>query len=355
MEARIVAALARATTTEEVLDLARDYQHEEHFLVGTRLLSGALTPRDAGLAYSALAVGTIRALLARAEAAFAAEHGRIAGLTLAVLGFGRLGSREMSAASDLDLVVVYDAPAQAMSDGAKPLDASAWVARLTQRLVTHLTAPTRRGKLYDVDMRLRPSGRQGPLATKFSAFAAYQKTTAATWEHLALTRARVVAGDAGLARRIEAAIDEAFLAPRPSLETDVAAMRALMERERPASGIWDLKLSRGGLVDGEFLAQTLALARPDLRNPAPRIVLARAAGENLVPPGAVPAYDLQATADQIVKLALPAGATPDTAGRGFKARLAQACGCANWAALAPALADARATLRAAFEAVVGQP
>ena len=279
MEARIVSALARATTTEEVLDLARDYQHEEHFLIGTRLLSGALAPREAGLAYTALAVGTIRALLARAEAAFAAEHGRIPGLTLAVLGFGRLGSREMTASSDLDLVLVYDAPANATSEGARPLDASTWVARLTQRLVTALTAPTRRGRLYDVDMRLRPSGRQGPLATKFSAFAAYQKTTAATWEHLALVRARVVAGDAGLARRLEAAIAEALGAPRATLHADVAAMRALMARERPPSGVWDLKLAPGGLVDAEFTAQTLALAHPALRDPAPRVVLERAAAQ----------------------------------------------------------------------------
>ncbi|MCX8252350.1 MAG: bifunctional [glutamine synthetase] adenylyltransferase/[glutamine synthetase]-adenylyl-L-tyrosine phosphorylase [Beijerinckiaceae bacterium] len=353
MDARVLAALARATTTEDVLDAARDYQHEEHFLIGTRLLAGTLAPRDAALAYSALAVGTIRALLVRAEATLAADHGRVPGLTLAVLGFGRLGSREMSATSDLDLVVVYDAPAQAMSDGARSLDASTWVTRLTQRLTTHLTAPTRRGRLYDVDMRLRPSGRQGPLATKFSAFAAYQKTTAATWEHLALTRARVVAGDAGLATRIEAAIAEALGGgSREGVMADVAEMRALMARERPPSGFWDLKLAEGGLVDGEFAAQALSLARPDLRDVAPRVVLERAAAEGLVPSGSVAAYDLQAAADQIIKLALPAGATPEEAGRGLKARLAQACGCASWPALKPALAEARATLRAAFEAAV---
>ena len=355
MAARITNALARATAIEDVLDLARDWQHEEHFLIGTRLLSGALSPRDASLAYSTLAVGTIRALLVRVEAAFAAGHGRVPGASLAVLAFGRLGSREMTAASDLDLVVVYDVPPErAMSDGAKPLDASTWFARLTQRLVTALTAPTRRGRLYEVDMRLRPSGRQGPLATKFSAFAAYQKTTAAAWEHLALTRARVVAGDAGLACRLEAAITEALALPRPTLQADVTAMRALMARERPPSGAWDLKLAPGGLVDAEFAAQTLAVARPELRDPAPRVVLERATALGLVAPTAVAAYDLTAAADQIVKLALPAGGTPEDAGRGLKARLAQACGCANWAALKPALADARGTLRAAFEAVVGR-
>ncbi len=268
-----------------------------------------------------------------------------------MLAFGKLGSRETTAASDLDLVVVYDFdPARATSDGPRRLDAPTYFTRLTQRLVAALTAPTRRGRLYDVDMRLRPSGRQGPLATKLSAFAAYQRTTAATWEHLALTRARVVAGDPGLAARIEAAITVALdETPRPALAAEVAAMRALMARERPPANAWDLKLSPGGLVDGDFLAQTLALRRPDLRAHAPRAVLERAAAAGLVTPTAVAAYDLQAAADQIVRLALPEGRTPETAGRGLKLRLAQACGFASWTALKPALAEARAALRAAFE------
>ncbi len=351
MAERVSAALARGTTIEEVLDFARDYQHEEHFLIGTRLLSGALAPREAGLAYTVLAVGVIRALLDRVVAAFAAEHGHVAGASLAVLAFGKLGSGEMTAASDLDLVVVYDVePGRATSDGAKPLDAATWFTRLTQRLVTALTAPTRRGRLYDVDMRLRPSGRQGPLATKLSAFAAYQRTTAATWEHLALTRARVVAGDPDLAARIDAAIVTALDGkPRPALHDEVAAMRELMARERPPADAWDLKLSPGGLVDGDFLAQTLALRRPDLRDHAPRTVLERAALAGLMAPSVVAAYDLQAAAEQIVRLALPGGMTPAQAGRGLKQRLAGACGLPAWSALGQALDTARATMRAACE------
>ncbi len=352
MAARVAAALARAATTEEVLDLARDYGHEEHFLIGTRLLSGALAPRDAGRAFTALAVGTVRALLARVETTFAAEHGLVPGASLAVLAFGRLGSRETTAASDLDLVVVYDFdPARAVSDGPRRLDAPTYFTRLTQRLVAALTVPTRRGRLYDVDMRLRPSGRQGPLATKLSAFAAYQRTTAATWEHLALTRARVVAGDLALAARIEAAIAAALDGTlRPTLASDVAAMRALMARERPPTNAWDLKLAPGGLFDGDFLAQTLALQHPDLRERAPRAVLERAAAAGLVAAECVAAYDLQAAAEQIVRLALPEGRTPEDAGRGLKLRLAQACGFTTWTALKPALAEAQAALRVAFEA-----
>ena len=351
MAARFSGALARGTTIEEVLDLARDYQHEEHFLIGTRLLSGAFAPREAGLAYTVLAVGVIRALLDRVLAAFATEHGTVPGSSLAVLAFGKLGSGEMTAASDLDLVVVYDVePGRAASDGAKPLDATTWFTRLTQRLVAALTAPTRRGRLYDVDMRLRPSGRQGPLATKFSAFAAYQRTTAETWEHLALTRARVVAGDPGLAARIDVAIATALdCRARPVLHVEVATMRALVARERPPANSWDMKLSSGGLIDGEFLAQTLALRRPDLRDRVPRQVLENAASAGLLTPAVVAAYDLQAAAEQIVRLALHNGMQPDGAGRGLKRRLAEACGLATWTAFHDALDKARATLRNAFE------
>ena len=298
----------------------------------------------------------MRALLARVEATFAAEHGLVPGASLAVLAFGRLGSRETTAASDLDLAVVYDFdPACAMSDGLRRLDAPTYFTRLTQRLVVALTVPTRRGRLYEVDMRLRPSGRQGPLATKLSAFAAYQRTTAATWEHLALTRARVVAGDPALAVRIEAAITAALdETPRPALAAYVAAMRALMARERPPANAWDLKLSPGGLVDGDFLAQTLALRHSDLREHAPRAVLERAAAAGLVAPAAVAAYDLQAAAEQIVRLTLPEGRTPEDAGRGLKLRLAQACGFTTWAALKPALAEAQVALRVAFEVEIAR-
>ena len=354
MEARVADALARAPMIEEVLDLARDYQHEEHFLIGTRLLSGALTPPEAGFAYTALAVGIVRALLRRTLEAFEAEHGRIAGASMAVLAFGRLGSRETTAASDLDLVVVYDFdPERSLSDGAKRLEAPTYFTRLTQRLITHLTAPTRRGRLYDVDMRLRPSGRQGPLATKFSAFAAYQKTTAATWEHLALVRARVIAGDAALGARIEAAVAEALQErPPAAFVADVVAMRALMARERPPAGPWDLKLTPGGLVDGEFLAQTLAILRPGLRDPSPRVVLQRAVDAGLVPAVALGAYDLQSAATQMIRLALPEGFAPDASGRGFKLRLAQACGTTSWSALKQVLHEHQLAMRAAFEATL---
>src|SRR5208283_5886694 len=123
----------------------------------------------------------VGAMLKQVEAAFAVDHGRVRGGRVAVLAMGKLGSREMTAASDLDLIVVYDFPAEASeSDGARPLGAVVYYTRLTQRLIAALTAPTKAGKLYDVDLRLRPSGRKGPLATQLSSFKLYQLKEAET-------------------------------------------------------------------------------------------------------------------------------------------------------------------------------
>ena len=248
MEARAETVLARSHTTEDFLDAIRDFHHEEHFLIGVALLSGDLDPDDAGTAYAALAVGIIRVALRQLGATFARDHGLVPGSAVAVLAMGKLGSREMTATSDLDLVILYgydqDRPE---SDGPRPLHATQYFTRLTQRLVSHLTVASRRGKLYDVDMRLRPSGRQGPLATQLSAFGPYQRHEAATWEHMALTRARVVAGDDAFGVRVMSQIKAVLGASSlERLREDVRDMRALIEREKPPQGSWDLKRQTGG-------------------------------------------------------------------------------------------------------------
>ena len=197
---------------------------------------------------------------------------------------GKLGSREMTAASDLDLIVIYDFPDDAGdSDGARPLPAGVYYARLTQRLLAALTAPTKSGKLYEVDLRLRPSGGKGPLATQFSSFRLYQANEAETWEHMALTRARVVAGDKRLGDEIAATIAAVLTKPRDraKLAKDVKAMRELIAREKGDQDPWDLKLVSGGLIDIEFVAQYLTLAEagrvPALLDVSTRATLAAAA------------------------------------------------------------------------------
>jgi glutamate-ammonia-ligase adenylyltransferase len=204
---------------------------------------------------------------------------------------GRLGSREMTLASDLDLILIYDAPAGAEgSDGLHPLPVSAYYARLSQRLIGAITAPTAEGALYPVDMRLRPSGAAGPIASSFESFARYQREAAWTWEHMALTRARPVAGDAALRRRVEATIAAVLRSPRDPqhLAADVADMRRRIAAEHPRPSPWDLKNRRGGLIDIEFITQYLML-REAARSPQ---VLRRATAEALsalAAAGALPA------------------------------------------------------------------
>src|SRR5215217_7867181 len=181
---------------EDFLDHARDAARQLRFVTGARLLSGIISPVDAGVAYAAIAEAIIRASLDAVRDAFEAEHGAIPAARMAVLGLGRLGSRELTAGSDLDLVVLYDFDPDAReSSGPRPLDAVVYYTRLTQRLIGALSAPTRRGRLYDVDLRLRPQGGKGPVASQFDGFLAYQASEAELWEQMALTRARVIAGD----------------------------------------------------------------------------------------------------------------------------------------------------------------
>jgi glutamate-ammonia-ligase adenylyltransferase len=247
---------------EETLDRLRRWAAERRFQVGVQLVRRALDGAQAGTVLADIAEITLAALLPRVEAEFVRRHGRVSGGSFAVIGMGRLGSREMTLASDLDLIVIYDAPADSeTSDGPYRLPVTAYFARLSQRLISAITAPTAEGRLYDVDMRLRPSGEAGPIASHFAGFARYQSETAWTWEHMALTRARPVAGDAGLCQRISATLTAVLRAPRDpeKLVIDVAAMRRRVAEENPRPSPWDLRNRGGGLIDLEFIVQYLML------------------------------------------------------------------------------------------------
>jgi len=209
----------------------------------------------------------LAALVPAVSADFARVHGAVPDGAFAIVAMGRLGSREMTLASDLDLILVYDAPVldltvdSAGSAGPRPLPLSTYYARLSQRLISAITAPTAEGRLYEVDMRLRPSGESGPIASSLAAFAQYQRESAWTWEHMALTRARPIAGEPALYRRIAAAITAALRAPRDPrrLLADVADMRRRIAANAPRPAPWDLRNRRGGLIDLEFTVQYLML------------------------------------------------------------------------------------------------
>ncbi len=257
----LAARLAAQDDYERQLDAARVWAREWHFRVGVHHLRGLIDAFEAGAQYAALADATLAALWPVVQAEFARKHGTVPGRGAAVVGMGSLGAGRLNAASDLDLIVIYDARDGASSDGRRPLDARSYYARLTKAFVNAISAPTAEGRLYEVDMRLRPSGRQGPVATSLSAFEAYQANDAWTWEHLALTRARHVAGAPELAEAVEGVRRRVLAAKAsgPTLRADVAQMRARLARAKPGQGPWDAKAGPGRLMDIELAGQLCAL------------------------------------------------------------------------------------------------
>ncbi len=253
----------QSETFEDLLDRARMFGREHMFLVGVRIISGTVSAKQAGEVYAALADVLIRAMRKAAEDRFIADHGKLKKQEAAVLALGKLGGREMTAGSDLDLMVVYDFDGDAPeSDGKRKLPGSQYFARLTQRIVNALTVRTNYGQLYHVDMRLRPSGNSGPVATSLDAFSLYQREEAWTWEHMALTRARSLSASPAFA--------DADRQDHPRRAVSRHAMRTgslpissrCVARWRPERGDtdrWNIKNAAGGLLDVEFLAQYLQL------------------------------------------------------------------------------------------------
>lgn len=253
--------LAREDDYESRLDAARRWAKEWHFRIGVHHLRGLIGGRQAGAQYAELASLVIAAITPAVVAQFAQKHGPAPGRGAAVLAMGSLGAGQIHAQSDLDVIVIYDPGDAEMSEGKRPLATRPYFARLTQAFVTALSAPMAQGRLYEVDMRLRPSGNQGPVAVSLSGFTGYQENEAWVWEHLALTRARVVAGDAGLAADIEA-FRAAFLSqPRAVVKVlqEVAQMRTRLAAAKPPKGVWDAKNGAGRMMDIELLSQAGAL------------------------------------------------------------------------------------------------
>lgn len=262
LSGRLAAFLEGDRDYEDVLDRLRIFASEQKFLIGVRLLAGSIDPARAGRAFSDLADLTIEAALQAVIAEFALRHGRIAGGTVALLGMGKLGSRELTAGSDVDLILLYDHDTDAEeSDGDKPLAPSHYYSRMTQRLISAVSAPTAEGVLYELDLRLRPSGNKGPVATHVDAFKKYQRKDAWTWEHMALSRARAIGGDQTLCTEAEAEVAAVLALPRDSamVMAEASEMRTMIEKEKPPRDLWDIKLIPGGLIDLEFIAQVAVI------------------------------------------------------------------------------------------------
>jgi glutamate-ammonia-ligase adenylyltransferase len=346
---------------EAAMDAVRRIHREQMFRLGMQILSGGLKDEAAGRAFTGLAEACVQALAPAALAEIQRLGGAFPG-EVAVVGMGKLGSREMTAGSDLDLMTVYRAEPGAMSE-AKGWAAETVFGRFTQRLVAALTAPTAQGGLYEIDLRLRPSGAKGPAAVSLNAMADYYRVEAAVWEIMALTRARVVwASSREFGEAVSAAIETALRRPRARREVFVEArdMRALMERERPARSFWDLKLSIGAQVDSEFAAQALQAAVAGEGGPLRTGTLdALAALEAF---GAAPAalieplarsWRLHQAMAQLCKAALGNGADAfDHEPEPFRRRLARAAGVDRFEDAPRLITRTRAEARAAFQVLL---
>jgi glutamate-ammonia-ligase adenylyltransferase len=356
------AAVERAEGFEAAMDAIRRLQREQAFRIGVQVMSGTASAETAGKGFADLADLCIQALAPAALKEAVRLGGAFPG-EVAVVALGKCGSREMSAGSDLDLMTLYRAHDPAAASSLKGWDAATFFGRFTQRLIAALSTHTAEGGLYEVDMQLRPSGTQGPVAVSFAAFENYYLGgEAETWEFMAMTRARVIwATSEAFAADTAAAIERALRWPRDRAATakDVREMRELLERERPPKDDWDLKLSPGGLVDIEFAAQFLQLAHaadggPLLANTAEALAAFRRT--HLAPAEPLAALErawrLQQDLTQLLKVALEETHDPAEEPRAFRALLARAGHARSFQALRRRLDEAQAAARAAFDALV---
>jgi glutamate-ammonia-ligase adenylyltransferase len=366
LEALTADLAAESASFEEILDQARIIGKEQMFRIGVRILTETVSAEEAGLAFSNLADVMVDRLLAATRRDMAARHGAIEGEKIAVIAMGKLGGREMTAGSDLDLILIYDVEEGAEhSSGPRPTSVMQYFARTTQQLIAALSSPTQEGILYETDLRLRPSGSKGPVASHIASFVAYHRDSAWSWEKLAMTRARVIAGDGKFCASVERSIAEILLKPLApaQLRADVAAMRRRMLDEIGSDGVWDLKHQRGGLIDIEFIAQHLQLLhaahQPEILAPNTMAALGFLADRGLI--GAadaqvlLPACRLYHRLTQLLRLCLSGSFKPDTALPGLAALVASAMGTPDLRTAEALLADMQAGIAEIFDRLIGPP
>jgi glutamate-ammonia-ligase adenylyltransferase len=363
LSARLAATLADAYSYEEFLDRLRLFGQESLFLIGTRILSGTVSAQQASTAFADVAEGIVHTVHALATDRFAAQHGEIKGQETAILAMGRLGGREMTASSDLDLILLYDFdPDEPDSNGERPLHGAQYFARFTQRLISAFTTRTNYGVLYEVDMRLRPSGRAGPVASHVESFAQYQEREAWTWEHMALTRARVISSSAAFRARIEQIIRQVLTRPRSAgaVANDVKEMRRAVALEKGDKDVWDLKYAAGGMVDIDFMAQYLQLVhaaeKPDILDVSTLHVLDNAARLGVLPSASAEilrtAAHLYHDLTQILRLCVIDRFKPETAGEDLLRVMARAGDAPDFSSLEARVKETQSEVRRVFRSLV---
>lgn len=346
---QVVREAHEAGDFEGAMNAVRRLHREQVFRIGMHIITGRTTAEQAGLSNTSLADACMRALAPAALAEAERMGGTFPG-AVAVVALGKAGSREMTAGSDLDLMTVYAAPPEATSAD-KGWSADHFYGRFTQRFIAALSAHTAEGGLYEVDMRLRPTGSKGPVSVRLEALDEYYAEEAVTWEFMALTRGRLVwASDAEFGARVEATLEAALRRPRPGVDVarDVRAMRDLMDRERRPKGFWDLKLSAGAQVDAEFVAQYRQLCAAAAGAPLTVSTLEALKAD----PVLAESWRTHQQLGQLMACAFEGGGDPEVEPAGFQRQLAESVGAADFEGLKAQLIDLRLRARRAFEAAL---
>ena len=366
LDKELAQAFWRAQDFQDILDFSRRWANDHRFQVGLSMIRHTIDADEGGRALSDIADSVLKALAPPVASQLAERHGRVPGAGLAIVALGKLGAREMTATSDLDLIFLYEgADDGTQSEGEKPLAPSQYYGRLAQRYINAVTALTPEGRLYEIDMRLRPSGTSGPIATTLAGFRRYHETESWTWELMALTRARVVHGEADFGCQIAGTIRDLLIRERDhdALLVDVASMRARIETEMPAKSLWHLKQVRGGLTDIDFIAQYLQLrhakAQPRVLDPSTQGALAKLAEAGVI--GGALATRLIETVTLLralqnhLRLTVGEDFDEETAPAGLKAALAKAGGAESFEALKDKLITALQTAHEAFVEIIEAP
>jgi glutamate-ammonia-ligase adenylyltransferase len=346
------ATIERGDDYQTLLDRVRQRVGERRFALGVQLIEGVTDPIEVASGYARVAEAALEALGSATVAQFEAAHGRVPGGELIVLALGRLGGGALTHASDLDLIYLFTGDHLAESHGPKSLGATQYFNRLAQRVSASLSVPTASGPLYEVDTRLRPSGAQGLLAVSVESFAQYQRESAWTWEHMALTRARPVFGSAAARAEVEAVIVETLHRERDAarLAADAVGMRAEIAKHKPPAGPFDVKLIEGGLVDAEFAVHLLQLRHRTGFDPRMRSAARLLVDAGLLSTEFAPAHELLTRMLVTLRLVSPQSGEPPESSRALVAR---ACGQADWGALLTAYDGAWAVVRGEWRRVAG--
>ena len=337
---------------QSTLDIVRDYVGEKRFALGVQLIEGRSDALDIARSYAHLAEASLQTLTAATVAEFEKAHGKIARSELIILALGRLGGEALTHASDLDLILLFNGDHLAESDGPRVLGATQYFNRLTQRVIAAMSVATASGALYEVDTRLRPSGADGLLCASVKSFAQYQRDDAWTWEHMALTRARVLFGSADARRAVAEIVWDVLNTQRDSvrLHTDITTMRKDMAAHKPPKGPLDVKLLPGGLVDMEFIIHALQLQthagiKPQL---GPAIDALVVAGH--LPAEFAKAFALMSRLLVMIRLIAPDCVTPPEAAQLL---IAHSLGFADWDGLMNAIRDYRRLVIAQWHSLFG--